>query len=386
MLADVIVAEVDGAWRALPISDVKVTECKSVDPTRRVARIDVGVRQPAGTSSGSRSRPNGCTRSPRSCSRPKPSASRSGASTPRPSTPKVRVQFGRPIGQFQGVKHRCADMLARTELARAAVWDAARAVARGRTTARASRSPPAAALAFDAAFLNGKDCIQTLGGIGFTWEHDAHIYLRRAMTLHQLVGSPDHVARRPPPAPRWHGGRRSLGADLPAEAEAMRAELRAFLDGDQGAPSRRSNGYDSSTTVTSRRRGRARGVATPAALELLVIEEEFRAAKVVRPGIMVGAWALPNLIVLRHARAAGPLDPADAAGRHPLVPAVQRTGRRLRPRVAVDEARRASTAAGCSTVRRCGRRPRRKRNGASVSPAPIPTSRSTTASRASWST
>src|ERR1700745_1355192 len=49
----------------------------------------------------------------------------------------------------------------------------------------------AAALAFEAAFLNGKDCVQTLGGIGFTWEHDAHLYLRRAITLHQLVGTPD---------------------------------------------------------------------------------------------------------------------------------------------------------------------------------------------------
>src|SRR5581483_5229415 len=91
---------------------------------------------------------------------------------------KVRYQFGRPIGQFQGVKHRCAWMLTRVEQAAAAVWDAARAardVDNGRDLAVAA----AAALAFDAALRCAKDCIQTLGGIGFTWEHDAHIYLRR---------------------------------------------------------------------------------------------------------------------------------------------------------------------------------------------------------------
>ncbi len=63
------------------------------------------------------------------------------------------------------------------------------------TTAAALAIAAAAALAFDAAFLNGKDCVQTLGGIGFTWEHDAHLYLRRAMTLHQLVGHARRVAR-----------------------------------------------------------------------------------------------------------------------------------------------------------------------------------------------
>ena len=207
---------------------------------------------------------------------------------------KVRVQFGRPIGQFQGVKHRCADMLARTELARAAAWDAARAV-REEDNGASVAIAAAAALALEAAFLNGKDCIQTLGGIGFTWEHDAHIYLRRAMTLHQLVGSPDRwrvAAARAAMA----GGRRSLGADLPAEAEAMRTELRAFLAEIKALPAaeQRSRLVDAGYITPSWPRPWGRDAG---ALELLVIEEEFRAAKVLRPGIMVGAWALPNLIV-----------------------------------------------------------------------------------------
>src|SRR5437763_397012 len=86
---------------------------------------------------------------------------------------KVREQFGHPRGSFQAVKHLCAEMLGRAEAGEALAWDAA-----------AGREPlavaSAAALALDAAVDNAKDCIQVLGGIGFTWQHDAHLYLRRA--------------------------------------------------------------------------------------------------------------------------------------------------------------------------------------------------------------
>src|SRR6266571_1449100 len=81
---------------------------------------------------------------------------------------RTRYQFGRPIGSFQAIKHLCAEMLCRTERAAALAWDAARAL--------------------DDAVDNAKDCIQVLGGLGFTWEHDAHLYLRRAMALRQLLG------------------------------------------------------------------------------------------------------------------------------------------------------------------------------------------------------
>ena len=121
---------------------------------------------------------------------------------------KDRVQFGRPIGQFQGVKHKCADMLGRVELARAAAWDAARAVDDPATRTLAAAS--AVALALDAAFDNAKDCVQIHGGIGFTWEHDAHVYLRRAMTLRALAGEPTEwrvagggARARGRPSARW---------------------------------------------------------------------------------------------------------------------------------------------------------------------------------------
>jgi alkylation response protein AidB-like acyl-CoA dehydrogenase len=99
---------------------------------------------------------------------------------------KVREQFGRPVGQFQGVKHKCADMLADTELARAAVWDGARAAAEPAVAPLTAAA--AASLAVDASYRVAKDCIQVHGGIGFTWEHDAHLYFKRATTNRLLLG------------------------------------------------------------------------------------------------------------------------------------------------------------------------------------------------------
>ena len=108
---------------------------------------------------------------------------------------RTRRQFGRVIGEFQAVKHLCATMACRAERAAALAWDAARTAdeTAGETADQAPGEHPlaaaaAAALALDDAVDNAKDCIQVLGGIGFTWEHDAHLYLRRALALRQLLG------------------------------------------------------------------------------------------------------------------------------------------------------------------------------------------------------
>src|SRR5262249_59121826 len=98
---------------------------------------------------------------------------------------KIRHQFGRPIGQFQAVKHRCARMLTAAEQAAAAVWDAARTPP---GPEREFAAAVAAVVAVDAAVDAANDCIQTLGGIGYTWEHDAHLYYRRALSLRALLG------------------------------------------------------------------------------------------------------------------------------------------------------------------------------------------------------
>ncbi|MEW1545947.1 acyl-CoA dehydrogenase family protein [Streptomyces tsukubensis] len=86
---------------------------------------------------------------------------------------REREQFGRPVGSFQAVKHLCADMLVRTELARAAVYAAA-------VSGDPAETAGAKLLADDAAVANARDCVQIHGGMGFTWEADIHLHLKRA--------------------------------------------------------------------------------------------------------------------------------------------------------------------------------------------------------------
>ncbi len=205
----------------------------------------------------------------------------------------VREQFGRPIGQFQGVKHRCADMLCALELARAATWDAARAVTGGEQATLATAV--AGAIAADVAYGAAKDCIQVLGGIGFTWEHDAHLYLKRATATRLLLGGGEpwrsEVARL-----ALAGVRGAAEVDLPPEAEGVRADVRAFLDDLRARPK-----------VEWNRRIADSGYLVPhwpvpwgrdaGALEQLVVDEEFARARVRRPHLAVGAWALPTVLV-----------------------------------------------------------------------------------------
>src|SRR6478736_6282931 len=106
---------------------------------------------------------------------------------------KIREQFGRPIGQFQAIKHKCAEMIADTERATAAVWDAARAIDEYRESGSEESAfefaaAVAATLAPAAALHCTQDCIQVHGGIGFTWEHDTNIYYRRAIMLAACFG------------------------------------------------------------------------------------------------------------------------------------------------------------------------------------------------------
>ncbi len=297
-LADVVLAPArsgdDTIWVALDTSDLTVTELPSVDATQRVAEVvadDITVPTDRVVEGLDSTRVSALVAT-------LVAAGLVGTAQWCVDTAaeyaRDRVQFGRPIGQFQGVKHKCADMIARTELARAAAWDAARATDDdiGDTDLAAAS---AIELALDAAFTNGKDCIQVLGGIGFTWEHDAHIYLTRASATANLLGPSsrwrEHLARL-----ALDGVRRRLAVDLGPEADAVRAEVRTFLAEVKDLP-----------PEEQRRRMADDGYIVPTwpepwgraakAVEQLVIEEEFRAAKVTRPGIMIGGWALPPAMV-----------------------------------------------------------------------------------------
>ncbi|MCV7260022.1 acyl-CoA dehydrogenase family protein [Mycobacterium shimoidei] len=106
---------------------------------------------------------------------------------------KERIQFGRAIGSFQAVKHRCADMLVLVEGARSAAVHAAESADSSDLAVAAS----VAKMACSEAFLQvALDNMRIHGGIGFTWEHDAHLYVRRAKATELIFGSPDHHAQR----------------------------------------------------------------------------------------------------------------------------------------------------------------------------------------------
>jgi alkylation response protein AidB-like acyl-CoA dehydrogenase len=281
---------------------------------------------------------------------------------------KIRRQFGRAIGSFQAIKHLCATMHCRAEAAAAAAWDAARALGTARaagsgSAGSASVSPPgpepggrsgadhgefalaaavAAVLALEAAAENAKDCIQVLGGIGFTWEHDAHRYLRRALSLRQLLGGTDRWRVRAAEL-ALSGVRRTLtlqtdsssdavagsavgsaagpGADSVAgsgvDCGAVPADgLAAGVAGDGGDFSADAVGASASDSGASDGGLRAvveriaelpqaeqrealadSGLLVPAGpRQALAIDEELHRAGLSKPDLKIGAWAVPTIL------------------------------------------------------------------------------------------
>ncbi|MEV5001649.1 acyl-CoA dehydrogenase [Nocardioides sp. LML1-1-1.1] len=207
---------------------------------------------------------------------------------------KIRVQFGRPIGQFQGIKHKCARMGVDLELARAAVWDAAAAIDKGDDSADFAGGV-AAALVPDLAVEVTQQCIQAHGGIGFTWEHDAHLYYRRALAIRGVLGSrEDRVLRVAEAA--LAGAGRAMELELPPEAETIRAEVRAELevigaiqDEDEQLVALGDGGWV--LPYFPKPYGRAAGP-----LEQIVIAQELKAAQIQVPSLLMGIWALASIV------------------------------------------------------------------------------------------
>jgi 3-oxochol-4-en-24-oyl-CoA dehydrogenase len=205
---------------------------------------------------------------------------------------KVRVQFGRPIGTFEAVKHHCANMLVASELATGAVWDAARAAGEGN-----DQLSYAAAIAAALALAAGDECaqlnIQVHGGIGFTWEHDAHLYLRRATALESFV-DPEAAAREITDLVR-DGARRTRTVDLPPEAEPMRDEVRVFAERVHGldAAAQRDALIETGYVMPHWPKPWGRDAG---AVEQLVIEQEFATAGVTKPQYGITGWVILTLI------------------------------------------------------------------------------------------
>jgi alkylation response protein AidB-like acyl-CoA dehydrogenase len=205
---------------------------------------------------------------------------------------KDRLQFGRPIATFQAVKHHCANMLVAAELATAAVWDAGRA-ANGDAAHFELAAATAATLALPAFYRNAQLNIQVHGGIGFTWEHDGHLLLRRATALKALFdtgAAADTVTRC-----TLAGVTRDHGFELPPEAEQYREATRAAvteiaaLDGEAQLTRLIDTGY------VAPHWPKPWGRAAPA-LEQLVIDEEFERFGLKRQEYGITGWIILTLI------------------------------------------------------------------------------------------
>jgi alkylation response protein AidB-like acyl-CoA dehydrogenase len=214
---------------------------------------------------------------------------------------KIREQFGRPIGQFQAVKHKCAEMIADTERATAAVWDAARAVDEAREngwdtegSAVEFAAAVAATLAPAAAQRCTQDCIQVHGGIGFTWEHDTNVYYRRALILAAGFGRKSEYPQRVVDTATGTG-MRALDIDLDPDTEKLRDEIRAEV-----AALKAISREDRNTAIAEG------GWVLPYLpspwgrdadpVEQIIIAQEFNNGRVRRPPIGIAAWIVPSIV------------------------------------------------------------------------------------------
>ena len=210
---------------------------------------------------------------------------------------KVREQFGKPIGSFQAVKHMCAEMLLRSQQIAVAASDAAEAAAVDASASADAQlsiaSAVAAAIGIDAAKGNAKDCIQVLGGIGITWEHDAHLFLRRAYGIAQFLGGRSHNLRRVA-ALTLAGVRRELHIDLESVAD-LRPEIVASVAEVAALPVEKRQVAMAGNGLLAPHWPKPYGrEASPA--EQLLIDQELAAVGVARPDLVIGWWAVPTIL------------------------------------------------------------------------------------------
>ena len=289
------------AWVVLDAAQLQIEEWKSVDPLRPVARIRAddaevstdrvlsAVPQPAG----------------RAIITTLLSAEAVGialwATETASEYAKIREQFGRPIGQFQAIKHKCAEMIATTERATAAVWDAARAIDEAAandwgdaSTHYQFAAAVAATLAPVAAQHCAQDCIQVHGGIGFTWEHDTNVYYRRTLGLVAAFGHTSEFGQRVFDTATTTG-MRTLDIDLDPETEQLRAEIRAEVAGLKAIPREERNAAIAEGGWVQPHLPRPWGRASDP-VEQIIIAQEFSTGLVKRPQMGIAAWLIPSIV------------------------------------------------------------------------------------------
>ncbi|WP_372728326.1 acyl-CoA dehydrogenase [Nocardioides sp.] len=206
---------------------------------------------------------------------------------------QVREQFGRRIGSFQAIKHLCAEMLETAEAVTAAAWDVAQ-VAFEDDEQWAFAADVAQAIVFDGAVDVAKSCIQVLGGIGFTFEHDAHLYLRRAVTLRALVGDADDAAERLTQQ-AVTGVRRRPELDLDGRDRAVREQIRARVAQVAALPEEDRRAELVEAGFLAPHWPEPYGLGADAVTQI-VIDQELAAAGVERPDLVIAGWAVPTIL------------------------------------------------------------------------------------------
>ncbi|BCN77998.1 acyl-CoA dehydrogenase [Prescottella equi] len=204
---------------------------------------------------------------------------------------KIREQFGRPIGSFQAIKHKCAQLFIRLEVMTSSVWDAVSAADSGDRKQLALAAARTATVVRREAVDVVLEALTLLGGIGNTWEHDIHLYWRRVVSLLALGGSQDAWARRAgelalttereavlgvPDRPEFRAG---VAATI-AEAAALDPVAARVLLADRG--------------LVAPHYPEPYGLGADTAAQL-ILAEEFDRAGVPQPSTVIGEWALPSI-------------------------------------------------------------------------------------------
>jgi len=205
---------------------------------------------------------------------------------------KVREQFGRAVGSFQAIKHKCARIFGQLEVLTAAAWDAASGAAQDQDQA-AYTAAAAAAICLPGAVDIGLDTVTLLGGIGYTWEHDTHLYWRRAISLTALLG----------PEGAWRERLGQLSAtvtrtrvlELDDEPEGLREQVAGHIAEALKVPEEARQALLADAGLVSphfpRPYGRGAGP-----VEQVIISQEFERAGLRQPSTIIGEWAVPTIL------------------------------------------------------------------------------------------
>jgi alkylation response protein AidB-like acyl-CoA dehydrogenase len=206
---------------------------------------------------------------------------------------KIREQFGRPIGAFQAIKHKCARIFVAAELMTAAVWDAAMAWEQdsgqfelAALSAAVTCLQPAVDLCLDTVTL--------LGAIGNTWEHDVQLYWRRAIALSALLGPAPELARSVAAYSRQAVRARAIRVD--GEPAGFREGVAATVRAAQAAEPARRQALLADRGLVSPQYPAPYGLGA-GPVEQVIIAEEFDRAGIAQPSTVIGDWALPTIIV-----------------------------------------------------------------------------------------